>query len=168
VRHAWPCVTSAVLACAGAGSAPVVEAPVVVEIHAAPRAAGPVSPLPAHGTPAPADDPFDVGTTWIGTYDCAQGATDLSLEIARVNASRIEAVFDFAHEPSGASGKFSMHGTYEPASRVIRLQAGDWLERPASYVTVDLTGHVSADGRSVTGQVIGPGCGRFSLNRLGD
>jgi hypothetical protein len=146
----------------------LVEAPVIVVVPPAapapsgPRRTAPLAPQEAHG-----DATFVAQQVWYGTYVCAQGTTRLKLIVASVESTHVNAVFDFVHEPSGARGKFSMRGTYDPQHRRVLLEANedDWIVQPSGYVTVGLQGDVSPDGERIAGAVLGPGCERFTLHR---
>jgi hypothetical protein len=109
------------------------------------------------------DLPFHQGEVWKGTYVCAQGETQLSLVIWRVDGPDIDAIFDFRHDASGAAGQYNMHGAYRPDSRRLRLAADDWIAQPPGYVTVDLDGRVRDD--AFEGKVVGPSCTSFALRR---
>lgn len=109
--------------------------------------------------------PFHSGEVWTGTYYCAQGITDLDLEIEEVNGNEVQAIFSFAARGSGATGRFDMNGTYQPSSRHLTLSAGDWISQPLGYQTVDLDGNLDAGGALFTGRVLGPGCSVFSVRR---
>lgn len=102
------------------------------------------------------------GDEWIGTYTCAQGQTDLALHVSRVWGENVEAVFDFSHAPSGASGAYEMRGTASPEGDV-ELLPGPWLRHPSGYVSVGMRGAVRGD--SFTGRIENSTCGGFSLRR---
>jgi hypothetical protein len=109
--------------------------------------------------------PFRTGDVWTGMYYCAQGITELELEIGEVNGNDVSATFSFFHRPTSTSGRFEMNGSYTPAGRRMRFEAGDWVSQPPGYQTVDLEGEVDLDTMEYTGRVIGPGCRIFSLRR---
>ena len=96
---------------------------------------------------------------------CGQGPTDLVLRITAVEGSEVDVTFDFHHARSGAEGSFRMKGTYTPAARQLKLTAGEWVERPPGYITVDLEGHVDGSNSAFTGRVLGAGCGAFSVRK---
>jgi len=141
---------------------PIVDAPTVSTPVASARPAE--SALPAVAVDA-SETPFKAGETWSGTYTCPQGLTSLGLRIRRLDGFEIEATFAFKHDPSGATGEFALRGRYTPGTRYLRFVAGDWITRPPNYETVDLEGHVSADGRVFAGHVDAQGCGEFSVQR---
>jgi hypothetical protein len=109
----------------------------------------------------PIATPFAAGQQWVGTYQCAQGETDLVLRIVRVQGTRVAAVFEFEHADTGAAGAFELHGEVEPATREVVLAPGAWRTRPPNYVSVGLRGRV--DGERFRGRVDHPSCGEFSL-----
>ena len=107
--------------------------------------------------------------TWAGTYTCAQGLTGLVLEMSLDPDGAVAATFMFhavAQNPEVPSGSFTMFGRLE-AGGLLPLRADRWISRPPYWVTVDLVGRLSSDGRYYTGQVEGPAgsCTSFSLER---
>jgi hypothetical protein len=126
-----------------------------------------IPPAAGHWTPPPDDPaiPFAMGQSWIGTYTCAQGETQLVLQIVNVDGPTVDALFTFHHPPSDVHGVFQMTGTYTPTYRELTLRGGRWIDRPAGYVTVDLRGRVPLDGKRFVGTVDGPGCSVFALRR---
>jgi hypothetical protein len=105
---------------------------------------------------------------WQGQYRCAQGRTALDLAITAITPSDIRAVFYFhavAANPAVPQGCFTMQGTFDAGTGIIKLAPASWLDRPASFVSVGLRGKVSASGRSIQGMISGPACAGFSLHR---
>lgn len=125
----------------------------------------PPSPQPTAQTVmvevAPAT-PMHSGEQWVGTYECAQGQTDLALHIDMVTPRSVDAIFEFSHAPSGAAGAYKVHGSVD-ASGNVRLVPGPWLNRPQGYVSVGMSGRVRED--AFTGRIDHPTCGSFSLQR---
>jgi hypothetical protein len=146
-------------------SAPVhfVEAPYVVAT--APEDAG---PKPLDSGPSEVDaqvrPPLVTGDTWTGTYVCAQGVTEMQLRLLDVQGADVLAVFAFQHGPTGVRGDFEMRGSYVRSTRRVRLTAGKWLSQPNGYVTVDLEGRLTPDGKTLSGHILGPGCTIFELH----
>jgi hypothetical protein len=116
-------------------------------------------------TPARDDyaTPFALGQTWIGTYHCAQGETNLALHIVDVDGPDLRALFEFDHPPSGAEGLFEMKGRWTVDHNSVELVPTRWIKKPENYVTVGMRGTVSVGGRRFMGLVDGPGCTHFSL-----
>ncbi len=115
----------------------------------------------------PRDDyatPFAMGQTWVGTYHCAQGETNLALHITDVDGPDLRALFEFDHPPSGASGLFEMKGGWTVDHRSVTLLPTRWIRKPPNYVTVGMRGTVSVGGRRFMGLVDGPGCTNFALH----
>ena len=127
---------------------------------------------------APADEPGALGR-WRGTYLCNQGWTGVDLEIgpdeARAEAMEsdqpgryLKATFSFfqiATNPGVPSGRFTMRGSYDPATGQLKLGQERWLERPEHYVMVDLTGTRDPETDTIKGRVDGYNCGTFELRR---
>jgi len=147
----------------------------VVESPAATQPA-PSAPTPtATATAAPAAAPagtWVAGETWRGSYMCnGQGETQAQLQI-KDGGNKVEAVFDFQTPKNsgthrGISGSYKMAGPYNADTHHLRLVSGAWINRPAGFVTGDLDGQVSGDGRTFSGLIRAPGCSTFSLHRAG-
>ncbi|WP_336086140.1 hypothetical protein [Nocardia sp. SSK8] len=100
--------------------------------------------------------------TWIGTYECSQGTTGLTLTVQ----SEIRAEFDFyptPDNPTVPSGRFSMRWRVDSGRLEFRQSA--WIDRPGSYVMVDLVADRTDSTTTLTGKVIGGGCTTFQLSR---
>lgn len=100
--------------------------------------------------------------TWIGTYECSQGTTGLTLTVQ----SEAHAEFDFyalPENPAVLSGRFHMRWQVESGRLVFRQSA--WIDRPGSYVMVDLVADRTDSTTTLSGQVIGGGCTTFQLSR---
>jgi hypothetical protein len=118
------------------------------------------------GRPPQPDCPFVAGESWHGEYVCGQGLTALVVRIVSAgDCNRIDAIFDFAHAPTGAAGRYKMRGTYDATTRAITFAPGTWIAQPPGYVTVGMSGTVSADGRAYTGSITNPSCGPFRVER---
>jgi len=126
----------------------------------------PASPDEAIATPVQnpsarlaAPIPFAPGQIWSGHYYCAQGKTSLGLQITSVRDNLVEAMFEFSHAESGASGSHHVSGRYDPTSRRLDLQPEAWVRRPPGFVMVGMSGTVSADGWTFVGSAPGCTCG---------
>lgn len=104
---------------------------------------------------------------WRGTYTCAQGLTALDLSVSARDFIRVRALFHFsavASNPRVPEGCFEMQGTFDPATRHIKLAPGDWIMQPPGYVTVGLDGYLNASGTRMTGHVTDmAACTSFAL-----
>lgn len=136
---------------------------------AALRAAFAAALLFAYAAPARAGD---LSGVWTGAYVCAQGETGLSLTIRAVG-SRLWAVFAFSavpENPDVPSGAFEMTGRLIQG-RSVSLNAGEWLDWPAGYETVDLRGEMRIENgiEVIEGRVLfdpAPGaCTTFRVER---
>lgn len=130
---------------------------------AAPPAASLALAPPVRNQP----NPFKADQYWSGSYTCAQGETDLTLHIVRVDGLRIEAEFEF-DVPNGPSGSFHTSGSYDPTHAGLTLRAGDWISRPAGYQPVDLHGTVNTAGDEVEGKIDHDTCTDFSISLESD
>ncbi len=141
----------------GGGGATVVEVPPPDQPQPLPQ------PPPVTVVVQPvAAAPMRGGEQWVGKYRCAQGVTDLVLHIDAVRGDAVDAVFEFAHGPSGAAGAYRMHGRFD-ANGGLALAPGQWMDRPENYVSVGMTGVVQ--GATFSGRIDNPSCGNFSVTR---
>lgn len=100
--------------------------------------------------------------TWVGSYVCAQGKTGLTLTVE----DQVLAEFEFYPLVGGApaaAGRFRMFWQVE--SGRITFRQNSWIDRPGSYVMVDLVADLSADAMTMSGRVIGTGCTTFTVSR---
>ncbi len=112
-------------------------------------------------------NPFRNDQYWSGSYECAQGETDLTIHVVRVDGTHVEAEFEF-DVPNGPSGSFRTAGNYDPAHAEIRLHAGSWISQPPNYEVVDLHGTVNTSGDSIEGKIDHMGCSDFRVSLEGD
>jgi hypothetical protein len=108
---------------------------------------------------------------WEGTYNCAQGVTNLRLEILQSNTNEINAVFNFYGQEgdnSATSGSFKMAGTYDHSTKQVSLVGYEWIQSPGGYTTVDLIGTILQENQGspkMSGTIIGYGCTTFTLDK---
>jgi hypothetical protein len=159
-------VTSIILS--GCGASPAYEDPEEPSTGCAWHHQHADAERPPEGSWTPARDdyatPFALGQTWVGTYHCAQGETNLMLHIVDVDGPDLRALFEFDHPPSGAAGLFEMKGSWTVDHRSVTLMPTRWIKKPENYVTVGMRGTVSVGGQRFMGLVDGPGCTHFSLH----
>lgn len=131
------------------------------------RIAVPAAAL-AFSTAAPANaQPADASALsgrWTGTYDCAQGATALDLDLRGNAHGIVQGTFRFSptHEnPEVPAGGYPVMGRFTGASLVLRPI--DARDLPTDYVPVGI--QATVDGRRMTGWIEGPGCGALMLTR---
>jgi len=150
------------LACCTPAQTPVVEVrapqPIITE-----RSVTESEPAPVARQPIEIETPFRVGQSWFGHYACAQGETDLVINIASVDSSgMVGAIFTFDHIPTNAHGAYTMDGRYDVRTHSISFSPSEWVERPPKYMMVGLTGTVTR--RSFSGKIDHPSCGAFSVS----
>jgi hypothetical protein len=115
---------------------------------------------------APPASPFSPGDSWIGTYVCQQGLTNLAVVIESVNGDAVNARFDFNWVQGNAAGSFELTGTFDPATGHAVFTPGAWVSQPAStWETVGLDGFVNESGNAFAGSISHSGCGAFSVQR---
>lgn len=150
----------------------------VAEIDTSPSALAPTRPRAASTSRAEIRDRpkqraaslLVEGTHFVGTYVCRQGETNADLEIERVKASdteryEIDLIFHFMQEVTKVGGAIRMHGTFDSETYELRLNPGEWIERPATYVGVSVHANVSHDGRVIDGKMVHEGCGSIHVVR---
>jgi hypothetical protein len=116
------------------------------------------------GLPRP--NPFADQRTWVGTYDCTQGRTSLTLRVVDAHENRVRAIFDFHHAPTDVSGQYLMAGKFDEQMGGVVFSPGPWIIHPAGYVSVGMLGQVSRDGTRFVGRIPFPGCGGFQLRAV--
>ncbi|MFF2087454.1 hypothetical protein ACFVVM_27080 [Nocardia sp. NPDC058176] len=100
--------------------------------------------------------------TWVGSYQCAQGATGLTLTVQ----PQVMAEFEFyplPENPAVPSGRFTMRWQVESGRIVFRQSS--WIDRPGSYLMVDLVVERTESPTTLSGKVIADGCTTFSLTK---
>lgn len=106
---------------------------------------------------------------WRGVYDCNQGRTGLTLTLVPARGRGLLSgrfiFYAVPENPTVPTGCFRIDGASVDGRSDIGLFGGPWILRPDGYVTVDLIGDLSADGRVFSGRVIGSGCSGFRLVR---
>lgn len=93
---------------------------------------------------------------WTGKYICSQGVTALHLRIEKREGQKIAATFSFGplpENPDVPEGSYQMRGTYDPASRRMKLDGATWLKAPLGYVMVGLEGQMTSSGQKISGHV---------------
>lgn len=116
---------------------------------------------------APPKPAPDVRGVWVGRYECGQGITALTLEVAG-QPGQLTATFRFGpvkENPGVPKGVYAMTGAYDAKSGKVKLAGEKWITQPDGYFMVDLTGRVAPDGSRLAGEVPAAGCTRFELFR---
>jgi hypothetical protein len=113
--------------------------------------------------PDPGPDQASLTGTWTGTYECAQGPSDVTLTVVDLQGD-VDAFFEFGGNGDVPPGAYTMAGTNEDG--VLTLDGDEWIEQPDDYAQVGLIGEVSGDSEDeLTGTVEGEGCTTFSVSR---
>jgi hypothetical protein len=114
--------------------------------------------------PATADASGVTGT-WRGWYVCGQGLTSVEMELRGEENGRVEGTFVFSAHPENPDvpgGSYRVHGTLT-SGLVLRLEGGEWMERPEGYYTVPLVGRMELERARYYGFVDFLGCETFSV-----
>ncbi len=129
-----------------------------------PAEPGPAATGPAGGGEAtPTNLPVAAGQVWSGSYLCLQGPTQADLRIGSVTGLSVEAVMSFSYALTGTNGAYAMRGTYQPETRRLSLQPGEWIQHPPGWTAVGIDGLISPSGESYTGTLLSPSCTTFDL-----
>jgi hypothetical protein len=106
---------------------------------------------------------------WVGRYNCTQGITALSLIVAHGEGQAITATFNFGpvpENPEVPTGSYRMTGTYDAATRHMKLSGVKWINAPLGYAMVGLDGHMKSSGQTISGHVPDLfGCTNFEIHR---
>jgi hypothetical protein len=118
------------------------------------------------GFATPLAFPFHPGEHWIGTYTCPQGLTKLDLAIVSTSGNDVtDAVFNF--DWGSVTGSFHLSGTFDPPAHAATFQPGAWIVQPnTNWYTVGMTGTIDETTMTYAGDILGQGCGTFSLVRM--
>lgn len=108
-----------------------------------------------------------VSGKWVGSYECFQGKTAVTLTLTGHKNGAVEGNFLFyptSSNPKAATGRFVVTGFYHFDGSLI-LDSEAWVEKPEGYITVSLRGKVNRAFDTFTGTV--PECfnTEFSLKK---
>lgn len=131
------------------------------------------SPPPETTTepPDPLGEPEldDFVGVWEGTYTCGTSQTGLRLTIEPPQGEALSTVLEFfplPQSPEISPGSFRMTGRINVG--IVGFLAGDWIERPPDYLTVNLLvfSPPTAGAPEFSGIVDGAGCSLFQVSRV--
>lgn len=149
---------------------PPPPAPAAPRSDPAPRPEERVALAPVVREPPAAFRPADLAGRWQGSYRCQQDTIGMALDLSAPSGGQVRARFEFFPTGSAASfqgGSFEASGRFDPSSRQLRLDAGAWIDRSWGFQKHDLAGEVQADGRTIVGRILTPGCRDFQVRRAG-
>ena len=104
------------------------------------------------GASAAKDPMTDILGTYEGYYYANQGQTGVTLTVYR-EGDGVKAIFDFYNLPNRTNaqeGSFYMNVSY--SNGTYYFDAGEWIQRPSTYNTVDITG-ATLDGYVLQGNI---------------
>ena len=115
------------------------------------------------------EDTYDLNDKWEGSYTCTQGFTRLTLQMTHdTGTNSLDAIFAFYADdsnPDVPTGRYTMTGTFDPNSRAVDLDIGEWIEQPGGYVMVPLDGTLNEEGTTIDETVGNLGCTDFTVMR---
>jgi hypothetical protein len=105
---------------------------------------------------------------WVGSYECFDGKTGVTLMLTGHKNGKVEGSFSFYPMSSSAdmaTGRFVLVGSYYYDGSLI-LDSGAWIEKPEGHQTISLRGKVNSSFDSFTGTV--PECfnAEFNLEKM--
>jgi len=110
--------------------------------------------------PPAAETPFAPTQAWVGSYVCEGIRAGVTLRVGSVVGRTVNVITEFTRR--GVAGSYRSSGTYEPATRKLKLMPGAWIRQPPNYETVGMDGAVSADGATYSGRMMNPRCAAFT------
>jgi uncharacterized caspase-like protein len=134
--------------------------PVKIAALAAPAAA------PAAAPPAAS---AGLAGLWRGEYRCQNDRIGFSIDIAAAKTDQLRAVLEFfptTNSPFVPRGSYTLFGEHSPKDGQVRFRAAAWIDRPVGIQRHDFDGRLEADGRTMSGHILTPGCADFVLSRL--
>lgn len=105
--------------------------------------------------------------TWVGSYSCRQGITGLQLQLKAFSQEQLAGVFSFfpvSSNPNVPYGSFNVNAMVRRDGKLV-VRAGNWIQRPRGFSTVNLEGQISSDSQSISGRVLTYGCSGFQVQR---
>ncbi len=135
----------------------------VVEMRSRPLASS--SPGPADESDTAPDWKWTVGDRWRGYYVCAQGETDLQLQLVDINPSNQALGFRLDFQTAEVKGSYRLSGKPDDADGNLKLTPEGWIEPVDGYIMVGMEGKLSADGSTYAGRITHESCGEFHLRR---
>jgi hypothetical protein len=121
-------------------------------------------------TDTPAAPAYSV---WAGTYECAQGITNvrLTIETTPVGGAAIGR-FEFSANranPSVPSGDYWLQGMFEAdddGALRLHLEPDRWRVHPRDYYMVGLTAIAGHDQGALAGSIDDAACGAIAVHRV--
>lgn len=113
---------------------------------------------------ASAQPSVDPAGRYSGTYRCAQGSTDVTIEIDREIAGRREGRFVFSQPGRRVEGAYRV--SVRTDGGFVRLVPSQWERRPPGFNMVGATMTRTESG--LAGQIDNAACGRISVQRSND
>jgi hypothetical protein len=110
-----------------------------------------------------------VAGTYVGRYLCGRPlGMQLTLEPAGPGrVSGVFTVFSYGGTAANPIGAYRVAGTFDPQTRALRLQPGDWIKQPPQWSAVGLSGTVSPDTTAIKGTIESAICTSFDVFREG-
>lgn len=109
--------------------------------------------------------------TYMGTYTCQQGSTNLILSLHIAGTATLHGTFTFYLPPSSHSHaySYSLSGTFDAASGKFRLSPVKWEgPAPAGFTMVGLQGVLDPAPPRVSGKITNASCGAFQAAKEGE
>jgi Caspase domain len=110
--------------------------------------------------------PAQVAGVWQGSYSCGQGLSAMQLMLEQAYDGSLRARLDFTGTQvnPGPTGAYTLSGRIVNAH--LQLRAEQWLMQPPGYSMVDIEGDVAADQLTLSGRILNPACGGWSVSKV--
>lgn len=135
----------------------------------APPADDPPPAPPEETPPFPEQPAVDLGGPWIGSYECLQGFTDLTLDVVHdLGDDSVAAEFAFgpsSDNPDVPEGRFAMRGQFEALAFTLTLTPTQWIQAPEGYGMIGFDAFYDPITDSLSGWIDDPACGELTLER---
>lgn len=151
--------------------------PVIAAVVVAGLAAGcwhgPPTPQPASAPAAdrPGPRPLPAVSVWVGSYQCSQGPTAVTLTIEVDDpAGSARALFEFGPldaNPMVPGGSYALRGTLARVRGGMQLafEPERWVAQPPGYAMVGFTARTDHLERELRGEMASPACGEIRARR---
>jgi hypothetical protein len=110
----------------------------------------------------------EIRGVYTGSYVCTQRQISLQLALEPETSGAVTGVFTF-FMPGGSAenpvGAFRVAGSFDRATRTLRMQPREWVKRAPLYMPVGFSGTFDASGSTIKGTIAGPGCTTFEASR---
>jgi tetratricopeptide (TPR) repeat protein len=116
-----------------------------------------------------AQQPAEIAGTYVGRYICGR-VIGMHLALESAGPGRVSGVFTFSNDggtAANAIGAFRVAGTFDPQTRALRLQPGEWVKSAAGWTAIGLSGTYDPEASTIKGSIASASCTAFEVVREG-